>query len=157
MIERLAMLVSVGVALLAASPALAQLPGVQLDDQTPLTERQAEDVIRAQLQAFNSHDASAMVANLHEDFAWFAVDSDVMTLEMQGRGNFFDSMRDYFSGVPGARAEIEELFVAGDFVTTLERAYWMPQGGAELSQASLAIYEIRNGLIYRVWYYPAFE
>lgn len=156
MIKRWVMLMSFGAALLSVSPALAQLPGVQLDGQTPIEERDPEDVIRSQLAAFNAHNADAMMANLHEDFAWFGVDSDITTLEMKGRGNFFKSMRDYFSSVPGARAEIEEIFVAGDFVTARERSYWR-QGDAELSQASLAVYEIRNGLIYRVWYYPAFE
>ncbi len=142
--------------MLAADPVLAQLPGVQHGEPVPVAERAAEDVIQEQLRAFNAHDANAMVANLHEDFAWFGVDSNVMTLEMQGRGNFFNSMREYFNGVPGARAEIEEIFVAGVFVTALERSYWL-QGDGEVSQASLAIYEIRDGLIYRVWYYPAFD
>ncbi len=150
------MLIGVGVALLAASPVLGQLPGVRLGDQVPTAERAPEDVIREQLRAFNAHDANAMVANLHEDFAWFAVDSDVMTLETKGRGSFFSSMREYFTGVRGARAEIEQIFVAGSFVTARERSYWL-QGGVELTQASLSIYEIRDGLIYRVWYYPAFE
>lgn len=156
MIKRWVTLMSFGAALLAASPALAQLPSVQLDGQTPIEERDPEDVIRSQLAAFNGHNADALMANLHEGFAWFGVDSDITTLEMKGRDNFFKSMRDYFSSVPGARAEIEEIFVAGDFVTARERSYWR-QGEAELSQASLAVYEIRNGLIYRVWYYPAFE
>jgi len=155
MIRRLALLLTVGLTLFGASPVLAQLPGVQLDDQTPTAARAPEDIIREQLRAFNAHDPAAMVANLHERFAWFAIDSDVMRVESEGRGNFFQSMRDYFASVPGARAEIEELFVAGVFVTARERAYWL-QGGAELSQASLSIYEIRDGLIYRVWYYPAF-
>lgn len=142
--------------LAVAFPALAQLPGVQLDNAVPTADRSPEDVIRAQLQAFNAHSADLMVANLHEGFAWFAVDSDVMTVEMEGRGDFHRSMLQYFQQVPGARADIEELYVAGNFVSTVERAYWQ-QDGMELSQASLAIYEIRNGLIYRVWYYPAFE
>lgn len=143
-------------ALLVASPVLGQLPGVRLDNQVPTAERDPEDVIREQLRAFNAHDANAMVANLHEGFAWFAIDSDVMTLETKGRGSFFASMREYFNGTRGARAEIERLFVAGDFVTARERSFWF-QGGVELTQASLSIYEIRDGLIYRVWYYPAFE
>ena len=53
-------------------------------------------------------------------------------------------------------AQIEQLTVAGNFVTTVERAYWV-QDGVEVSQASLAVYEIRDGFIYRVWYYPAFD
>ena len=143
-------------AVIAAGPALAQLPGMQMEGQVPTSERTPEDVIRAQLDAFNAHSADAMAANLHESFAWFAVDSDVMTLETQGRGPFRESMTQYFRALPSARAQIEQLTVAGNYVTTVERAYWV-QNGVETSQASLAVYEIRDGFIYRVWYYPAFE
>jgi hypothetical protein len=144
------------VLLCGASPAWAQLPGLQMGEQTPATSRAPEETIRDQLRAFNAHDPDAMILNLHESFAWFAVDSDVMTLEMQGRGNFHSSMVEYFANVPGARADIEEIFAIGAFVTTRERAYWR-QGDTEMSQASLAVYEVRNGLIYRVWYYPAYD
>lgn len=156
MMKRMVMLAAAVAVVLLARPAEAQLPGLQMGDQVQAEERSVEDVIRAQLRAFNAHDAQALVANLHEKFAWFAVDSDVTTLEMQGRGNFRDSMVDYFRTVPGVRADIEELSVVGAFASTVERAYWL-QDGVEVSQASLAIYEIRNGLIYRVWYYPAFD
>ncbi|NKB88078.1 MAG: hypothetical protein GKS06_07660 [Acidobacteria bacterium] len=139
-----------------AAPALAQLPGMQIEGQTAPGERDPESVIRDQLDAFNAHAADAMTANLHEQFAWFAVDSNVMTLEMEGRGTFRDSMVQYFRALPSARAELQDVVVAGNFVTTIERAYWV-QNGVETSQASLAVYEIRNGLIYRVWYYPAYE
>ncbi len=134
-----------------------RLPGrsYQGCSSTTHSERTPEDVIREQLAPFNAHSPDAMVANLHDGFAWFAVDSDVTTLETQGRGTFHQSMLDYFAQIPGARSEIEDLFVAGSFVTALERAHWM-QNGVEVSQASLSIYEIRQSLIYRVWYYPAF-
>ena len=49
--------------------------------------------------------------------------------------------------------EIEKRLGVGRFAAVRERAYWM-RGGVEVSQASLAVYEIRDGLIRRVWYYP---
>ncbi len=142
-------------ALLIAQPVAAQLPGVEIEPPADAAEG-PEAVIRAQLAAFNAHNVDAMVANLAGEFAWFAVSSDSMTVEMQGRDAFRTSMRQYFEQVRGARAEIEGLIVVGDFVTTRERAYWYA-GDQELSQAALAVYEVRNNLIYRVWYYPAFE
>lgn len=111
-------------------------------------------VIDAQLAAFNAHDVNAMVANLAEDFAWFAVDPDMTRVQLRGRDEFRRSMEPYFASVPGARAEIEERLSLGRFAAVRERAYWM-RGGVEVSQASLAVYEIRDGLIRRVWYYPA--
>jgi len=110
-------------------------------------------VIDVQLAAFNAHDVNAMVANLAEDFAWFAVDPDMTRAELRGREEFRRSMELYFTSVPGARAEIEERLGVGPFAAVRERAYWM-RGGVEFSQASLAVYELRDGLIRRVWYYP---
>ncbi len=110
-------------------------------------------VIDAQLAAFNAHDVNAMVANLAEDFAWFAVDPDMTRVELRGREEFRRSMEPYFASVPGARAEIEERLNVGRFAAVRERAYWL-RGGEEVSQASLAVYEIRDGQIRRVWYYP---
>ncbi len=110
-------------------------------------------VIDAQLAAFNAHDVNAMVANLAEDFAWFAVDPDMTRVELRGREEFRRSMKPYFASVSSARAEIEERLSVGRFAAVRERAYWM-QGGEEVSQASLAVYEIRDGRIRRVWYYP---
>lgn len=144
-----------GGALLITLPVGAQLPGVEVESPAAAAEG-PEAVIRAQLAAFNAHNVEAMVANLAGEFAWFAVGSDSMTVEMQGRDAFRSSMRQYFGQVAGARAEIEGLIVVGDFVTTRERAYWYA-GDQEVSQAALAVYEVRNNLIHRVWYYPAFE
>jgi hypothetical protein len=41
------------------------------------------------------------------------------------------------------------------FVTVRERAFWTTKGGEERSQAAVAVYEIRDSLVERVWYYPA--
>ena len=62
-------------------------------------------------------------------------------------------MEDYFASVPEPRAEIDGMVVSGNFVSVREVAYWLTVEG-EVAQASLAIYEVRDGLIYRVWYYP---
>jgi hypothetical protein len=142
-------------ALLVALPVSGQLPGVQVEAPEGAVEG-PDAVIRSQLAAFNAQNIEAMVANLSGEFAWFAVSSDAMTVELQGREAFRSSMRQYFAQVAGARAEIEELVVVGDFVTTRERSYWYV-GDQEVSQAALAVYEVRSNLIHRVWYYPAFE
>ena len=50
---------------------------------------------------------------------------------------------------------LEDSLVSGRFVTVRERASWTSESGEERSQASVAVYEIRDGLVARVWYYPA--
>ena len=61
----------------------------------------------------------------------------------------------YFNALPSARATLESSMVSGSYVTARERASWKTKDGTERSQAALAVYEIRDGLIARVWYYPA--
>lgn len=112
------------------------------------------EVIEAQLNAFNAHDIPAMVANLSEEFVWYAVDRERVSVELQGRVAFQRSMQAYFAAFPDARAEIDERLGGGVFVAVRERAFWPDGEGGEQSQASLAVYEVRDGLIQAVWYYP---
>lgn len=143
--------VALGVAATAGGP---QAPGGGQQAPTGQAALDPEEVITAQLEAFNAGDVEAMVANVAEDFVYFAVDAGGAAAELQGREAFFRSMQEYFASTPGARGEIEEMFPVGGYVAVRERAYWQ-QGGREVSQAALAVYEIRDGLIHRVWYYPA--
>ncbi len=54
----------------------------------------------------------------------------------------------------GAGSEIEAALLSGSFVAVRERAFWQGKDG-EKSQFSLAVYEVRNEKIVRVWYFPA--
>lgn len=144
----------VAAAVLAAAlgTAAGALAWQEPDDAPPV--RSAEDVILAQLLAFNAQDVEALVANVAPDFVYFDVDDSGAQPQLQGREAFRRSMQEYFASIPGPRSEVEEIFPVGDFVAVRERAYWV-QGGQEVSQAALAVYEIRDGLIRHVWYYPA--
>ncbi len=115
---------------------------------------QGLEVIEAQLTAFNAHDVAALAANLAEDFVWYAVDRDRASVELQGRDAFRRSMDAYFAAFPEARAEIDAGLGGGVFIAVRERAFWRDDEGAEASQASLAVYEVHEGLIHSVWYYP---
>ena len=112
------------------------------------------DVIGSQLAAFNAHDVDALVANLAKDFVWYSVDRDAARLELQGPDAFRRSMVGYFTAFPQARAEIDGDLGGGEFIAARERAFWPGPDGQEQSQASLAVYQVRDGLIHGVWYYP---
>lgn len=115
--------------------------------------RSPAETIEAQLAAFNAGDIDTLAANVAPDFVWIAVDSSGSTVELSGREQFQRSMEGYFGSVYEPRAEIDGMVVSGNFVSVREVAYWQGEEG-ELSAASLAVYEVRNGLIHRVWYYP---
>jgi len=125
--------------------------------QQPLSRTKVADgaeTISTQLAAFNAHDVEALAANVAVDFAWYAVDSDDMRLELRGREDFAASMQRYFAAFPDARAEISAPVGSGSFLSVLETSFWSDQSGQQQSTSSLAVYEIRDGLIHRVWYYP---
>ena len=124
--------------------------------QSPGTSPELE-LVRAQVDAFNRHDVEAMIARVAPDFVWLSVAGDSVTVEARGRGALAEGMRGYFASVPSARSEIEASTVAGPFVAIRERASWTDESGRERSQVSLGVWEVRDGLIRRAWYYPAVE
>ena len=143
--------------LLVAALALLGVGPMQEATEGATVVRGAVETIEAQLAAFNAGDVAALAANVAADFIWYAVDSDSMSMQLSGRDAFQMSMIRYFEAIPAARAEIDAPVQTGEFVAVRERAFWLGVDGQEFSQASLAVYQIRDGLIYRVWYYPVAE
>jgi hypothetical protein len=112
-------------------------------------------VVHGQMDAFNRHDVETLAAGVAPDFVWYSVAEDELAVEVRGRAAFTESMRSYFASLPSVRSEVEETLTSGSFVTIRERATWLDGSGVERSQVALAVYEVRDGLIQRVWYYPA--
>jgi limonene-1,2-epoxide hydrolase len=111
-------------------------------------------IVRAYIDAFNQHNISAMAERVAPDFVWFNVTSDRATVEVKGRDMLRKTLSNYFEGTPTVRSEIDGVANAGDYVSFRERATWSSLLG-QRSQSSLAIYEVKGGLITRAWYYPA--
>jgi len=103
---------------------------------------------------FNAHDVDGMLNVVSEDIQWLSIGADSVVMETEGKDALRQAMADYFKAVPSARSEIEGALPSGSFVAVRERAFWTTEQG-EKSQASLAVYEITEGKIERVWYFPA--
>jgi hypothetical protein len=65
-------------------------------------------------------------------------------------------MAGYFASVRDVASVIEHTTVTGPYVAFRERVSWTGKSGRR-SQAALGVYEVRDGLVKRVWYYPAVE
>jgi len=111
-------------------------------------------IVRAYIEAFNQHNIPAMAERVATDFVWFNVTSDRATVEVKGRDMLRKTLSNYFEGTPTVRSEIDGVANAGDYVSFRERATWTSLLG-QRSQSSLAVYEVKSGLITRAWYYPA--
>ena len=95
-----------------------------------------------------------MMALADDAIVWLAVEGDSTTVMTNGTEALREEMKGYFGPNASPKSAVEILKSHGNFVTALERAYWM-QDGEEKSQASFAVYEVTEGKVRRVWYYPA--
>lgn len=99
------------------------------------------------MEAFNAHDAEAMGAFVTDDVEIFYVDdAGVPEIGTRGRSQLATQMTAYFEALPEVASSIESILPGPVYVSVRERIV----DGA----ASLAVYEVRDGLIRRVWYYP---
>jgi uncharacterized protein (TIGR02246 family) len=112
-------------------------------------------VVRAYVEAFNAKDLDGMMARVAPDMVWLHVSGDSLVVGGRGAEAFRRLLDRYFREVPTARSELREARALGPWVTTHDRTRWSasPSGAGE--QSSVAVYEVRTGLVRRVWYYPA--
>jgi len=110
--------------------------------------------VQAYVGAYNAHDIDAVLRLIHPDFVWLNLDGDEIKVEARGKEAIRTMLTSYFKGLPSARSEIESISTLGPWVSVRERAHWTGKNGPK-SQAALSVYEVRDGLLRRVWYYPS--
>ena len=110
-------------------------------------------VVRSYFAAYNEHDIDAVVRLVTADFVWLNLAGDSITVELRGADAVRSGLVDYFRRLPTARSDIEAITALGPWVSVRERARWVGTNGPR-SQAALSVYEVRGGLLRRVWYYP---
>ena len=148
---------------LAPDPAIAAgVFKVQIDVFSPfahgttawLTSPEAV-VLRAYLDAFNRHEPDAVAALLSPEVKWRSLDGDKLVTEGDGREALRTWLAGYFKSLPDVRSDFLTIEQTGAFLYVRERASWTAKDGARQSQQSHAVYEIRNDLIQRAWYFPS--
>ena len=138
--------------------ALLLLPRTAMQAQEPAPALAAADsaslsVVRSYFAAYNSHDIDAVLRHIAPDFAWLSLAGDSISVELRGADAVRSGLVDYFRRLPTARSDIEAISALGPWVSVRERARWVGANGPR-SQAALSVYEVRGGLLQRVWYYP---
>lgn len=112
-------------------------------------------VLRAYLDAFNRHEPDAVAALLSPRVKWYSLDADKLVTDGDGREALRAGLAGYFKSLPDVRSDFLTIEQTGAFLSVRERATWTAKDGSRLSQQSHAVYEIREGLIERVWYFPS--
>ncbi len=104
---------------------------------------------------FNSHNADAAAEFFAEDFWWTGGSVGVV----EGRETYQVVMRQFWRGIPDARAIEEDLLEAGDAVVarfTVEGTHqgdlWgLPASGKPLRWQAVMIYKFRDGKVCQQW------
>ena len=112
--------------------------------RAPATE--AERVVQAQVDAYNRRDLDAFMATLHPDAQLYIFPD---SLWMAGSENLRRTYGSLFARATSLRAEVLQRVVQGNYVIDREVTYGL---GADGPHTGVAIYEVRNGRIARVWF-----
>lgn len=112
-------------------------------------------VVRAYVAAFNAKDLDAMMAHVSPGMVWLNVAGDSVTLGGRGVDAFQRLLARYVRAVPTAQSELLAVRALGPWVTTHERTRWSAPTAGAGGQSSVVVYEVRAGLVHRVWYFPA--
>ena len=118
------------------------------------TDSSSLAVVRAYFAIYNAHDIEGTVRLLAPDFRWLSAQGDSVVVEARGIPEIRAGLVDYFRRLPTARSEIEAASALGPWVMVRERASWVTATGPR-SQGAISVYEVRDGLLRSVWYYPS--
>ena len=89
-----------------------------------------------------------------DDITWLSLAGDSVMVDATGAVELAAGMTAYFGDFPDVQSEVEIVAVVGAYVHAKETASWSREG-VRSSQSSLSTYEIRDGRVKRVWYFPS--
>jgi hypothetical protein len=127
-------------------PTVPTPPAVE-DTLDPLAPEATATVDR-QHQAYNRHDVEGFLAAYADSVSVHTLGDTVV---LEGKPRLRESTEAWFAQAPGARTEVIERMVLGPFVIDRQRVSGGPEGSAV---EAIGIYEVREGLIRRVWSIP---
>jgi len=111
--------------------------------------------LRAYFDAYNRHEPDAVAALLSPKVRWHSLEGDKLSTDGDGREALRTWLAGAFKARPDTRSDFLSIEQTGAFLSVRERASWTAPDGTSRSQQSHSVYEIRDGLIERVWYFPA--
>lgn len=111
-------------------------------------------IVESYTNAYNASDAAAMGRLMHDNIQWLTVKDDQITITVQGKADMLSGLKGYFKNPMKITSTLSGWGENGDYVSVIEIASWTAKSGEPRSQSSNVVYQIENGLIRRVWYFP---
>ncbi|MEL7444595.1 MAG: nuclear transport factor 2 family protein, partial [Pseudomonadota bacterium] len=106
----------------------------------------------AYVDAYNDRDLDGMLSLMHEDVQWLSVEGEKVEVFANGKADLAAQMESYLASPMATLSEIDGSVSDGRFVAVREIAHWTDNNGDAKEQSALAVYEIEDGLVRRVWY-----
>ncbi|WP_447726189.1 amidohydrolase family protein [Sphingomonas koreensis] len=114
--------------------------------QSELVAATPADVVQRQLNAYNARDLDAFIATYHPDVRLYDFPD---TLRRQGHDALRQVYGRLFAQLPDLHAQVPRRIAMGNYVIDEEIVTGLPDGRV---LNATAIYEVRDGLISRVWF-----
>ncbi|QPV64630.1 SgcJ/EcaC family oxidoreductase [Halosimplex litoreum] len=108
------------------------------------TDTETREVVDGQLAAYNDGDAEAFASHFAEDAVIAPLSGDETTAE--GREAIREQYADLFAAYPDLNCAFAERLTVGPFEAVRERV-----AGMDDPMEALAVYEVREGAIRRLW------
>ncbi|WP_114521528.1 nuclear transport factor 2 family protein [Altererythrobacter sp. ZODW24] len=121
----------------------------------PAAPSKQEVIVSAYVEAYNARDLAAMEALMHPQIQWISVEDGKSVIVADGREELAAQMKSYLASATTTNSTLDGFTRNGRFLAVKETAHWSDANGQAASQSSIAVYELDDGLVLRVWYYPA--
>ena len=122
---------------------------------SPQAAQTPHPLITAYSDAYNAKDLDAMAALMHPDIEWLSVKGNEIIVEVSGKAALSEAMTSFFKDPNMATGSHRDWSINGNHVAVTEIASWTDKTGQPKSQSALTVYQFDDGLIRRVYYYPA--
>ena len=124
------------------------------DDVMPSNTNASIEVVEQFIQAFNEHNVGQLLSHTTDTVHWLNISGSKMLIETSSKNELGAAMADYFQTLPDAKATLTQAVSSANYVSTIEKVTWSHDGEQD-SQCSIGVYELKQGKINAVWYYPA--
>lgn len=116
--------------------------------------QQGHPVIKAYSNAYNEKDINALKSLMHANIEWLAVTGNEIEVHVSGKETLATEMESWFENPNLPKGKHRDWSINGNNVAVTEIAYWTTKDGEEKSQSALTVYELKDGLVRRVYYFP---
>jgi len=126
---------------------------------SPLSAHQSAEqtnraIVESYTTAYNEQDVEAMGKLMHTDIQWLTAKDDQIAVTVQGKADMVSGLENYFKSPMKITSSLSGWGENGDYVSVIETASWISKSGDQRSQSSNVVYQIEDGMVRRVWYFP---